>query len=76
MFRQAAAGLKAPHKGGIEFHQFDFARIVSPERLWFDYALSRDEEEALRWERALHLEYRNTFLDRPPLDGTSGQEER
>ena len=74
-FRQAAEGLKAPHHAGIEFHRWGFGVVFPIERLWFDYAITPDEAEALRLERMLHEEYRREFFDRPPLDGTSGQGE-
>ena len=72
-FRQAAQGLKAAHHAGREFCEWRFERLVPPERLRFDCFVTSTEQEALRLERALHQEYRNRFLDRPPLDGTSGQ---
>ena len=72
-FRQAAQGLKAAHHAGREFYEWRFERLVPRERLRFDYFETSTGREALSLERALHQEYRNKFLDRPPLDGTSGQ---
>lgn len=73
MFRQAAGGLKASHHGGREFFEWRFDKLIPRERLRFDYFETATEEEALKLERSLHKEYRRNFLDRPPLDGTSGQ---
>jgi hypothetical protein len=73
MFRRAAEGLKAAHHAGREFYEWRFERLIPHERLHFDYFDTSTGREALSLERALHQEYRNKFLDRPPLDGTSGQ---
>ena len=73
MFRQAAEGLKASHHAGLEFSEWHFERLIPQERLRFDYYKTASEPAALKLERMLHEEYRKKFLDRPPLDGTSGQ---
>lgn len=73
MFRQAAEGLKASHHAGLEFFEWHFEKLIARERLRFDYFETATEQEALKLERSLHEEYRRNFLDRPPLDGTSGQ---
>lgn len=72
-FRQAVEGKQAAHHAGCEFHEWGFNEIVPRERLYFDYYVTRTEQEALRLERLLHEEYRKKYFDRPPLDGTSGQ---
>jgi hypothetical protein len=72
-FRQAAEGLKAAHHGGCEFYEWGFSKIISREQLFFDYAVTDSEKDALTLERKLHEEYRKLYYDRPPLDGTSGQ---
>lgn len=72
-FRQAAQGLKAAHHAGHEFHGWGFETIIPRNRLRYDYAITRTDQEALKMERYLHEEYRKTYFDRPPLDGTSGQ---
>ncbi len=73
MFRQAAEGLKASHHAGCEFHNWQYQNLIPRDRLRFDYFKTSTESEALRLERLLHEQYRSLFLDRPPLDGTSGQ---
>ena len=73
MFRQAAEGLKASHHAGVEFFEWKFEKVISREKLRFDYFETPTEQEALKLERLLHEEYRKEFFDRPPLDGTSGQ---
>jgi len=72
-FRQAAEGLRAPHQAGIQFNYWGFAGIFPLQHLRFDYVLVQSQNEAIRLERQLHEEYRRQYLDRPPLDGTSGQ---
>ena len=75
-FRQAAEGKKASHHAGREYVEWCFERLASLESLRFDYVLTADAAEALALERQLHKTYRHTYLDRPPLDGTSGQSDR
>jgi hypothetical protein len=72
-FRQASEGLKASHHAGIEFKAWGFEKLIPRGNLRFDYFLTSTEQEALQCERYLHKEYRDKYLDRPPLDGTSGQ---
>jgi hypothetical protein len=72
-FRQAAEGLKASHHAGLEFFHWGFEKVIPRERLHFDHFETRSEQEALKLEHLLHEEYRKRYLDRPPLDGTSGQ---
>jgi len=72
-FRQAAEGLQAAHHAGNQFHHWGFSRRFPFQHLRFDYVLANSQKEAIEWERELHEEYRRAFLDRPPLDGTSGQ---
>jgi excinuclease UvrABC nuclease subunit len=72
-FRQAAEGLKASQHAGKEFVKWKFDHMIAREMLRFDYFETRDEQDALKLEKALHDEYRLKFLDRPPLDSTSGQ---
>jgi excinuclease UvrABC nuclease subunit len=73
LFCRAAQGLRASHHAGGEYVRWHFDRLVPRERLRFDYLVVPDEQRALTLERTLHEEYRERFLDRPPLDGTSGQ---
>ena len=70
-FRQAAEGKKAAHHAGLEFFHWGFGKVIPRERLHFDHIETGSEQEALKLERLLHEEYRNKYLDRPPLDGTS-----
>lgn len=72
-FRQAAEGKKASHHAGREYARWHFEKLVPREQLRFDYLLVNDGTESLALERRLHEEYRFVYLDRPPLDGTSGQ---
>jgi hypothetical protein len=72
-FRRAAEGGKAAHNAGHEFFEWHFANLIPPERLRFDYIETSTAQEALKLEHALHVEYRRRFLDRPPLDSTSGR---
>ena len=72
-FRQAAEGLKAAHHAGREFFHWEFKKVIGRERLYFDHSETGSEQEALNLEHLLHKEYRRRYLDRPPLDGTSGQ---
>ena len=72
-FRQAAEGLKAAHHAGCEFHEWGFENIIPRNRLRYDYAITRTDQEALKMERYLHEKYRKTYFYRPPLDGTSDQ---
>ena len=72
-FRQAAEGLKASHHAGREFRDWPFERLVPREGLRFDYVERPTEKEATKLEYKLHKQYREKYLDRPPLDGTSGQ---
>ncbi len=73
MFRQAAEGRKASHHAGLEFSDWHFERLIPQKLLRYDYYKTTSEPEALMLERMLHVEYRRKLLDRPPLDGTSGQ---
>lgn len=72
-FRQASEGLKAAHHAGKEFYKWDFQKLILRHKLAYDYFVTTTEKEAVRLERLLHEGYRRKFLDRPPLDGTSGQ---
>lgn len=72
-FRQAAEGLRGPHHAGIEFKRWNFEQLFPVQHLQFDYVLVQDQERAIALERQLHEGYRRQYLDRPPLDGTSGQ---
>ena len=72
-FRTAAAGAPAAHKAGREFSEWGFERLLPLANLCFDHVETATERDALNLERRLHEDYRNSFLDRPPLDGTSGQ---
>jgi len=71
-FRQATEGLKASHHAGCEFYEWRFYRRVLARVLRYDYYLTRTKEGAIKLEALLHRKYRLRFLDRPPLDGTSG----
>jgi len=71
-FRQATEGLSAPHHGGREFYRWQFSRWVFTRNLRYDYYVTRTEKDAIKLEELLHKKYRLNFLDRPPLDGTSG----
>jgi hypothetical protein len=50
------------------------SRIFAFSHLRFDYLLAGDRAEAIRLERHFHEEYRCQYLDKPPLDGQSGQD--
>ena len=73
MFMRAATKGKAAHHAGREFFEWHFERLFPRENLRVDFIETRTKEQAQRLERALHVEYRKEFLDRPPLDSTSGQ---
>jgi hypothetical protein len=72
-FRQAAQGLKAQHHAGVEYFRWQYERLVPHSKLKYDYYMTQSERDALELEQALHEDYRMKFLDRPPLDSTSGQ---
>jgi len=72
-FRRAAAGAAAAHKAGREFSEWGFERLLPLGSLCFDYIETPTERDALDLERRVHEDYRRRFLDRPPLDSTSGQ---
>ena len=72
MFMRAATKGKAAHHAGREFLEWHFERLIPRENLRVDFIETRTKEQAQRRERALHIEYRKEFLDRPPLDSTSG----
>lgn len=72
-FRQAAEGKSAPHPAGRAFRTWEFEKVFPKEWLRFDYTFTSTDEESLRLESSLHEEYRRRYLDRPPLDGQSGQ---
>ena len=73
-FLLAAQGGSAAHHAGNEFFQWEFGQRFPVEHFRFDYILARSSEYAKKLERELHEAYRLRYLDRPPLDGTSGQE--
>jgi hypothetical protein len=73
LFCRAAEGKQAPHHAGREYARWCFQRMAPREQLRFDYVVTADQDQALAREHELHEKYRRQFLDRPPLDGTSGQ---
>jgi len=72
-FRQSSEGKHDSHHAGYEFYIWVFKKIIPLDKLRFDYIETPTEQEALRIERLLHIEYREQFFDRPPLDSTSGK---
>ncbi len=72
-FRRSAEDGRNGHKAGIEWDEYGFEEHLPVDRLRFDYVYVGTEDEALQLENKLHEEYRRKYLDRPPLDGTSGQ---
>jgi len=61
------------HRAGREFHEWGFGERYPVQHLRFDYRPTRTPKYAKKLERKLHENYRAQYLDRPPLDGTSGQ---
>jgi len=47
--------------------------VIAAEDLRFDFIPSKDGKPAKERETKLHQAFRKKFLDRPPLDGTSGE---
>jgi excinuclease UvrABC nuclease subunit len=72
-FRRSSEDGRNGHKAGIEFYEYQFDELIPLTTLRYDYVFAKTEQEALELERNLHEEYRKQYLDRPPLDGTSGQ---
>jgi hypothetical protein len=75
--------LKSCHKGAIreqfpahfassEFIKWKFHKVVPGRMLRFDFVVTVDTAAAKELETELQRAYRYKFLDRPPLDGTSG----
>lgn len=73
-FYRAAKSGNGNHQAGNEFQNWKFRKEFPLKSLRFDYVETGDRRQAVRLERALHQRYRQRFLDRPPLDGTSGQQ--
>lgn len=71
-YRSAKEGPKNHHAGN-EFSLWGFAKTFPLERLRFDYLLTGTLAQAKKHERLFHEHYRERHLDRPPLDGASGQ---
>jgi hypothetical protein len=76
--------LKSFHKGAIrrkfpahfassEFIKWKFDDLIPTDHLRFDFIETSGEDAAKALETELHRNYRSKFLDRPPLDGTSGK---
>ena len=72
-FFNAAQGGAAAHKAGIEYCRWPFGDVAPFHLLVCEYNETGTEEAALALERKLHVSYRKKYLDRPPLDGTSGR---
>ena len=72
-FRRALDQEKAAHKAGNEFFDWNFSKVVPERLLRFDYIYTDTEPGAVELETRVHRDYRRTYLDRPPLDGTSGR---
>lgn len=72
--RQSAEGIRGGHHAGREYFEWGFDRLAPPKLLRYDYVVTRTEKRALALERRLHEGYRRRYLDRPPLDSTSGQD--
>jgi hypothetical protein len=76
-FRKGAILRKFPaHFASGEFFKWGFEAVIAKEDLCFDFVPSENEEAARKHETELHRSYRRNFLDRPPLDGTSGEQLR
>jgi hypothetical protein len=74
-YRSARTG-HGNHHAGNEFYNWAFGKRFPLQDLRFDYALAKDQKEAPGLERQRHEMYRQQYLDRPPLDGTSGSSPR
>lgn len=73
-FRKGVIEKKFPaHFASSEFVKWQFNRLAKAEDLRFDFIVTPSEEEATERETELHRRYRWKFLDRPPLDSTSGE---
>ena len=71
-FRHSIEG-RWRHQAGNEFDYWGFSKVVPQVLLRFDYIYVDTKQDAIEIETRLHVEYRNRYLDRPPLDGTSGR---
>jgi hypothetical protein len=61
------------HFASSEFVKWGFKKLVPARLLRFDFIATVDNAAARTLETELHRAYRYKFLDRPPLDGTSGE---
>lgn len=70
--RAVILGKRPAHFAGVQFMKWRFNEVIPVEDLRFDSIGTRSEADARKLETELHQLYRKKFLDRPPLDGTSG----
>jgi hypothetical protein len=61
------------HFGSRQFVYWRFDGVIHADDLRFDFIPSKNGKAAKDFETERHEAYRKTFLDRPPLDGTSGE---
>ncbi len=71
--RAAILGKQPAHFAGVQFITWGFDKVIPVEDLRFDFIEAKSERDARTLETELHATYRRRFLDRPPLDGTSGE---
>ena len=64
------------HHAGNEFDYWKFNRAIPLRCLRYEYYYTATGDDALEAERQLQGKYRDRYLDRPPLDGTSGYSSR
>ncbi len=73
-FYRGAVEQKFPaHFASSEFIKWKFDKSVPADQLRFDFIGTPNAQAAKDLETELHRAYRYKFLDRPPLDGTSGK---
>jgi len=61
------------HFASRQFVYWHYDNVIPAEDLWFDFIPLENVKAAKECETKLHETYRKKFLDRPPLDGTSGE---
>lgn len=66
-------GRSGSHRAAWEFRSYDFVAHFPVDQLRVDLLAVPTKNHAVAIECALLEEYRTTFLDRPPLNATSGK---
>lgn len=68
-FYKGAKGKKSPHKAGTEYYEYNFSKMFPIDSLICDYKYTQTDKDARKLEIKLQREYRQKYLDHPPLDG-------